>query len=322
MAHAVEHAALPFHPDCPRCRQERLQGQLPAPSCHRATAAVAATLALSAVGMPVAVLSAAPPAVADEDDSSSTGDAPTGLPPDVAQGLQDENAPPPPDTHSDASQGPPNSDPDGEAQAPPPIPPAGGPPPPAAPTAPPAAPTALPPEAPPPRPPVPPEGVSPPAPPAAAPEPQPSLERKAVPPKTMSGPEPKAVPPRPASSLERDAAGPAARPPASPGQSSGAGGPEPIASTASAAAPDRAPASGRPQGTQPISAPSGTYRVVRGDSLWSIARRVVAPDAAPAEIARTVEELWRLNARAIGTGSPDLVAIGTTLHLPTREGNR
>jgi nucleoid-associated protein YgaU len=53
-----------------------------------------------------------------------------------------------------------------------------------------------------------------------------------------------------------------------------------------------------------------------GDSLWSIAKRLLGPDASAAQIARKVAELWKLNRERIGTGRPDLVMVGTKLRLP------
>jgi LysM domain len=52
-----------------------------------------------------------------------------------------------------------------------------------------------------------------------------------------------------------------------------------------------------------------------GDSLWSIAKRLLGPDASAAQIARKVAELWKLNGERIGTGRPDLLMVGTKLRL-------
>jgi LysM domain len=52
-----------------------------------------------------------------------------------------------------------------------------------------------------------------------------------------------------------------------------------------------------------------------GDSLWSIAKRLLGPDAAPARIAREVNRLWSLNEARIATGDPDLLMVGTKLRL-------
>jgi hypothetical protein len=55
--------------------------------------------------------------------------------------------------------------------------------------------------------------------------------------------------------------------------------------------------------------------VQAGESLWSIANDVLGGDAEPARVAREVDRLWRLNEERIGTGDPDLLAIGTRLRL-------
>ncbi|MGH2803425.1 MAG: LysM peptidoglycan-binding domain-containing protein [Thermoleophilaceae bacterium] len=61
---------------------------------------------------------------------------------------------------------------------------------------------------------------------------------------------------------------------------------------------------------------SARFHVVQpGDSLWSIAKRLLGRDASPARIAREVDRLWSLNGDRIGTGDPDLLMIGTKLRL-------
>ena len=55
--------------------------------------------------------------------------------------------------------------------------------------------------------------------------------------------------------------------------------------------------------------------VQSGDSLWSIAKRLLGPDASAAQIARKVSRLWDLNDDRIGTGRPDLILVGTKLRL-------
>jgi nucleoid-associated protein YgaU len=59
----------------------------------------------------------------------------------------------------------------------------------------------------------------------------------------------------------------------------------------------------------------GTYVVQRGDSLWSIATRLLAPGASAAAIPREVNRLWELNRERIGTGDPDLLPVSTELRL-------
>jgi LysM domain len=57
------------------------------------------------------------------------------------------------------------------------------------------------------------------------------------------------------------------------------------------------------------------YLVEPGDSLWTIAKRLVGPGASPAQIAREVDRLWSLNEARIATGDPDLLLVGTQLRL-------
>lgn len=55
--------------------------------------------------------------------------------------------------------------------------------------------------------------------------------------------------------------------------------------------------------------------MVAGESLWSIARDQLARSVSNADIAREVHRLWQLNAKAIATGNPDLLPVGTELKL-------
>jgi nucleoid-associated protein YgaU len=96
-----------------------------------------------------------------------------------------------------------------------------------------------------------------------------------------------------------------------------------MVSTAAAvvAPPAPEPAPGIPTSVPPAedktsSGPNQDLLVVQpGDSLWSIAKRLVGPNASPAEIARKVSRLWDLNDDRIGTGRPDLILVGTKLRL-------
>jgi LysM repeat protein len=91
-------------------------------------------------------------------------------------------------------------------------------------------------------------------------------------------------------------------------------------------APAREPALAPSSSAPPIetsarsgeSAPAAdvAVHVVRpGESLWSIAKRLLAPDATAARIAREVSRLWELNGDRIATGDPDLLIVGTRLRL-------
>jgi nucleoid-associated protein YgaU len=61
-------------------------------------------------------------------------------------------------------------------------------------------------------------------------------------------------------------------------------------------------------------APS-TYVVNEGDCLWYIAARHLGEGASDSAIAKEVTRLWKLNAKRIGTGDPDLIYAGQTLAL-------
>jgi nucleoid-associated protein YgaU len=77
-------------------------------------------------------------------------------------------------------------------------------------------------------------------------------------------------------------------------------------------------------GNIPVSQPAGgetalvqgdSYTVREGDSLWSIARRLLGPDASNGQVAREVNRLWMFNDERIGTGDPSLLRVGTVLRL-------
>jgi Tfp pilus assembly protein FimV len=75
---------------------------------------------------------------------------------------------------------------------------------------------------------------------------------------------------------------------------------EPVAAAASVAAP----------------LGPGRFHVVRpGESLWSIASRVLRPGASDRAVALEVRRLWRLNSERIGTSDPNLLRIGVRLRL-------
>jgi resuscitation-promoting factor RpfA len=80
---------------------------------------------------------------------------------------------------------------------------------------------------------------------------------------------------------------------------------QPAAATAAAAGPERGSSL---RGAR-------AYVVQPGDSLWSIAKRILGADASPARIAREVDRLWSLNQERIATGDPDLLHVGTDLRL-------
>jgi LysM domain len=104
-----------------------------------------------------------------------------------------------------------------------------------------------------------------------------------------------------------------------------AAGPPPAPATASPSAPST-PAT-EPVATTEVTVASGAgrqnaldsrnrfYVVQPGDSLWSIAKRLLGSNASPAGIAREVNRLWSLNRDRIATGDPDLLMVGTRLDL-------
>jgi nucleoid-associated protein YgaU len=63
----------------------------------------------------------------------------------------------------------------------------------------------------------------------------------------------------------------------------------------------------------PVTGPS--YTVRPGDSLWSVARRLIGGSASAGQIAREVNRLWELNSERIGTGDPNMLHVGTVLRL-------
>jgi LysM repeat protein len=326
IAATAEHALLRFHPDCPRCRAERLVGARRGDSLisRRAQAALAAgLLAFSAV---------APPAVAqvpevdpEQQGALEPGGEPPGLQPDLDPGGQDtfdyETAPVPggPQAGGEEDEGlggpverDPTIDPEAplstEEQAPSPAPPASSAPAPTptaprpapapAPTSPPAVPVPAPPTPPPELPAVEPEGAAPHA------EPLDTSTKRKTPESGAKTHEAKQHP-----TIGTNPA----PPPETPAQV--------IESPAAAVQPMTPPA---PDVTAPVTQPSGqdlapiagpTYTVRPGDSLWSIAERLLGPGASAAEIAHEVDRLWELNKDGIATGDPDLLLVGTELRL-------
>jgi Tfp pilus assembly protein FimV len=55
--------------------------------------------------------------------------------------------------------------------------------------------------------------------------------------------------------------------------------------------------------------------IARGDTLWDIAERHLAPGSSNAEINESWRKIWRLNRAVIGS-NPDLIQPGQTLQLP------
>jgi hypothetical protein len=307
IASGSEHGRLRFHPDCPRCN-DRLAGSLRGDQLlpRRGTAAVAAgVLALSSAAPAAAVppepdqeqegTAAAPPATGDAlyDPGFDPGGADTVLEVEVgpvtapeAGGEEDTGEGPPIETE-------PLDDPEarivlpeepGPTPSPVPVP-------------------VLQPE-------------------AQVPTPTPAPIPQEVPAAPLPGPEVPRIDERgdkrtvshqrnPASQKESTRMDTKPAPPA-------AGAPvvsrQPDASAVvSVVEPDTEPVALASPAPAPID--GDRYRVQPGDSLWSIAKRLLGPDASNGRIAQEVNRLWQLNAARIATGNPSLIHPGIELRL-------
>jgi LysM domain len=93
----------------------------------------------------------------------------------------------------------------------------------------------------------------------------------------------------------------------------------PAASLPAAAAAEAVPvvqASAPAEASQSPLPETARWHVVEpGESLWSIAMRLLGPEASPGRIAREVDRLWELNRERIGTGDPDMLMVGAKLRL-------
>jgi hypothetical protein len=334
-AHLVEsggHGRLGFHPSCPVCCRERLFGSLASDPVvsRRAQAALASgVLALSAVGPPVAMAQepdqqleggsgAGQPeggaemgsgaVVAPGSDSNAGTVPPTEVVPPAAPDLDPLT---PPEAHEGSvlqDVVPVETDPieaPSAHPAPPPRADEGG------------APAAAP-------------DLPPPAPDPGVAEPDSSIEGPKLAPVEAEGSEPRAPEedadgkPTPEQSEEAKPRADSQRPaesPSAPQPSAVQTPPAPTQAEPVQAAPPEAPVQTAPpsdpaSAPPPASTPGGRFLVVQpGDSLWAIAKRLLGPNASPAEIARKVNHLWELNRERIGTGRPNLLLVGTKLRL-------
>jgi LysM domain len=321
---AGDHGRLGFHPRCPVCRKERLFGSL---SSERLTSrCVQAALATGVLAFSTAAPGAAVAAVPDRQKEGvaapgprSGGDldspdfdpggetalpfevAPTPTSPVVGGGSEDAGDGPPvesdpvvdPDAHLLAPTTPETVTPPTETDAP--VPPAE-----VAPVSP-APPTRdrVTIEAPPANAETPTSPNTPDAGPGSEPAPkqQESDRRRRAPSKTSPPAEPPQAPPI--------GVAPQSPPPGSPLPAAAVAETVPVVQ---ASAPSEAS-----QGPLPETA---RWHVVEpGESLWSIATRLLGPDATPGRIAREVERLWELNRDRIGTGDRDLLMVGAKLRL-------
>jgi hypothetical protein len=69
---------------------------------------------------------------------------------------------------------------------------------------------------------------------------------------------------------------------------------------------------------RPATSPRRTVVVRRGDSLWSIAERDLAPDATDRAVARRWHAIYAANRDLVGP-DPDLIEPGQRLHLPRKD---
>lgn len=284
-----DHGGLPFHPDCPVCRAERVSGTLTAPGQvgRRTQAAVVAAMLAASTAAPTA-------AAAQEADQVTEGVAPEGssedgaVQPEFDPGGADENlvvdepeavlpdpAPAPEAADPGLVESEPVTDSDEPAagdQAP--VPAAGTEPDPLVPT----------------------------------PAPQ-HLEQRSAP----AHPAPVLV------ARIRENPEPKIRTAGSASVVDAAPGPEAQAVTQVQAARTSARPStptSEARTTKRVTGSDARHHVVRpGESLWSIAREVLGRDASPARIAREVNVLWELNSAQIATGDPDMLRVGTKLSL-------
>jgi hypothetical protein len=295
-----DHGALPFHPDCPVCRAERLSGTLPAHGLvsRRTQAVMAAGLLAASTATPAVAIAqeadqvtegAAAPEQPGADPGVTTDFDPGGesadLPFEGSEVPDTETAPeaadpgalePEPVTDLDAPVADAGDDAPVAAPAPPPTPAPGV-----------AAPVTTAPS------PAPPEQVAVHSLPGAAAVDQ---DRELVA-TVHRGRTPRVQP-------NAAAPGPATSAPASAPTASA----PPVVHLVSAAPAPK---------PQPEAASGGDrYHVVAaGESLWSISRNVLGGSASPARIAREVNRLWTLNGARIATGDPDLLRVGTKLVL-------
>jgi nucleoid-associated protein YgaU len=348
-AHLLEtgdHGRLPFHPDCPVCRQERLYGTLSSEPVvpRRAQALLAGgVLALSASAPAVSVAQepdrqfegvAAPeePGGPELDDPSFDPGGDTALSFDTAP------APAAPDDGEDSGEGAPldleptvdldarlaplaetDASLDHEQSAVPPAeaPPPASPVPPAE-----AAPgAAIPPGAS-----AQPGGPAPPAEPTGRAEGDVSAGQRSTPPDARRTHARGTHRPTRARYLNTEAPSDAGAPTSPQRVSDGAGAPPSGADVGPADPPavDQTESSPVAQtgdslptvaDDAPLEGGPASYVVQPGDSLWSIAKRLLGPDASAGRIAREVNRLWSLNRSRIATGDPDLLMVGTRLEL-------
>jgi hypothetical protein len=321
-AGTADHGRLAFHPNCPRCQAERLGGSLAADSLvsRRAQAALAAGLLAFSAGAPPA-LAQAPEADQQQATTTPAGGEPPGLQPDFDPGGDDtfdyetaplSGGPEAGGEQDDGVGGPVETEAPTDVEAPPVVEDAPEPPAPAPQEA---APAPVTEPAPAPAP------ATPPAP--APPLPSPAQPLAGEVEQPAPRPEPrKTTSKRKTPTRARKARDVQRRPAIGTAPTPSPQNPAPVVQAVqvpAALAPQPAPPTTAPvsQPAEPPATPisGSSYTARPGDSLWSIARRLLGPDASAGRIAREVNRLWRLNEDRIGTGNPSLLHVGTVLRL-------
>ena len=294
-----DHSRLPFHPECPMCRHDRLAGTLASDDLvsRRTQAAIAAGLfALSTAGAPAAFGSPRDEIIEGTEEVSDReldfeldgeGDQlsdVTSPPPGVPEPVADDDDSEPVEQDPVAGVGGPSDDGDAATE--------------------------------------PASVVSKPAPSTAAPaptrdsDPAEAKTRAADPgPKHEAGEARRTV-----RRQIREVSAPAQETGVSTTRSDVAVAPAVIrvAPVQTAADPESAPVTVRVvarTSTERAAKGKRFHTVKQGESLWSIAADVLGEDAGSARIAREVQRLWELNDERIGTGQPDLLFAGTRLRL-------
>lgn len=295
-----DHGALPFHPDCPVCRAERLSGTLPAHGLvsRRAQAVMAAGLLAASTATPAVAIAQEADQVTEGAAAPERPGAEPGVTTDFDPGGESADLPfegsEVPDTEAAPEAADPGAlEPEPATDLDAPVADAGDG---AAPVAAPAPPTPTP-------------GVAPPVTAAPPPAPAQQVAVHSLPGATTVDQNTELVatvhrerPPRVQSKAA--APGPATSAPASARTASA----PPVVHLVSAAPAPKLQPEGPSDGDR--------YHVVAaGESLWSISRDVLGGSASPARIAREVNRLWTLNGARIATGDPDLLRVGTKLVL-------
>jgi hypothetical protein len=297
-----DHGRLPFHPDCPICRAERLSGTLPIHGFmnRRTQAAIIAGLLAVCTTTPGVALAQEADQVSEgalEPEQSGTNpDAAPDFDPGGASESLPFDGPDIPDTAPDHDDGDPGAlEPEPVSDIEAPVADAGDGSEPTAVPAPAPAPVAAPPSAP-----------------TPAPAPPPKVNE-------LSGPGPAAAEPKLQLEATVDGGDHAVRVrPAAPATAAPVSASPPAHAATESVPPVVHFVSAAPARKTHRESGSGGERyhvVATGESLWSIARHELGGSASPARIAREVNRLWGLNSARIATGDPDLVRVGTKLVL-------